>query len=295
MQAAGHFPQPLVITVSVPKGGDKKTWTAENLASLLGLWGYDVVAIDSNAQHDLWSDVADLAERGITPRFDVVTHDPLDERGNQTPLPDLRANGHRQVIIYDTSQYLMLNASRWAWTNCHVMIQTVSPQMTQVRNYLTGLQFYQHLPGARGPFLIFPCGAKVLKNSSTQQDFEALLRVLEHQGAHVPKIGNRYFDQADMIPESELMSFQSTRWVFDEREYHGKIKRVSDDFIRRVVLNFVWVRAVIEAHYGYFPEPRLTPLVTDELFSGTFDRNGLLEALRAEHGRKQTGPQPAAA
>jgi hypothetical protein len=99
------FGGPLVLTISVPKGGDNKTWVAFNLASILGIWGYDVAVVDSNAQHDLWSDVQFLAGRGITPRFDVVLHDPLDADGNQTPLSGIPrntcsyapANGHGSI------------------------------------------------------------------------------------------------------------------------------------------------------------------------------------------------------
>ena len=75
------FGGPLVLTISVPKGGDNKTWTAFNLASIIGLWGYDVGVVDSNAQHDLWSDVQFLGTKGLTPRFDVILHDPLDPKG----------------------------------------------------------------------------------------------------------------------------------------------------------------------------------------------------------------------
>jgi hypothetical protein len=272
-----HFGGPLVLTISVPKGGDNKTWTAFNLASILGIWGYDVAVVDSNAQHDLWSDVQFLAGRGMTPRFDVILHDPLDADGNQTPLPDLSAQKDRQVLIWDTSQYVQLKTSRWAWQNCHAMILTVSPQMSQIRNYLHAIQLYQHMPGRRGPLIVLPCRAKTLNNSSVQRDFQQLLRVLEEQGCRVPKIQGQYMEADQLIPESELMSLQHTRWIFDEREFGGVTKRLTDVFIRKTVLSMTWIRAELESTFGFFPAPKLQPLIPDPIY-----RDHIVTALRNE-------------
>jgi hypothetical protein len=279
---AWHFGGPLVLTISVPKGGDNKTWTAFNLASILGIWGYDVAVVDSNAQHDLWSDVQFLATRGVTPRFDVILHDPLDADGNQTPLPDLSSQTDRQVLIWDTSQYVQLKTSRWAWQNCHAMILTVSPQISQIRNYLHAVQLYQHMPGRRGPLLVLPCRARTLNNSSVQRDFQQVLRVLEEQGCRVPKIQGQYMEPDQLIPESELMSLQHTRWVFDEREFSGITKRLSDAFIRKTVLSMTWIRAELESTFGFFPAPKLQPLIPDPIY-----RDHIMRALRNEFAQRK--------
>lgn len=278
------FPEPFVITISVPKGGDKKTWTALNLASVLGLWGYDVLAVDTNSQHDMWADVQHLAKRGITPRFDVVMHDPVDEQGDQNPLPDFGAYAGRQFVVYDTCQFLQFRVSKYAWKHCHAMILTASPQMAEVRAFQSGLQYYQQLTdGAGGPFLVLPCGVPVLKNSATQQAFEDLLRFLEQQGAHIPKVGGRYFSQRELIPHSDLMSFQHTRWIFDERAQGRRLKAVSDDFIQRVLLHFLWIRRTLEAHYGPFPPPRWEPLLDARTALGSaLDRDRLRALLEEE-------------
>jgi hypothetical protein len=277
-----HFGGPLVLTISVPKGGDNKTWTAFNLASIIGLWGYDVAVIDSNAQHDLWSDVQFLATRGLTPRFDVVLHDPLDADGNQTPLPDLSAQKERQILIWDTSQYVQLKTSKWAWQNCHAMILTVSPQISQVRNYLQAIQLYQHMPGKRGPLLVLPCRAKTLNNSAVQRDFQQVLRFLEEQGCVVPKIRGEYIAPDQLIPESELMSLQHTRWIYDEREFGGATKRLTDVFIRKTLLSMTWIRAELEAAFGLFPVPKLKPVLPDPT-----NREGIMSVLRAEFAQRK--------
>jgi hypothetical protein len=276
------FPGPLVLTISVPKGGDNKTWTAFNLASILGLWGYDVGVIDSNAQHDLWSDVQTLAQKGLTPRFDVVLHDPLDAEGNQTPLPDLGAHRDRQILIWDTSQYLQLRVSKWAWQNCHAMVLTVSPQMSQVRNYLYAIQLYQHLPGQRGPLIVLPCRARTLNNSSVQREFQQVLRFLEEQGCLVPKIQGEYMEPDQLIPESELMALQQTRWVFDETLFGGVMKRLSDTFIRKTVLSVTWIRAELESRFGFFPAPKLQPLIPDPIY-----RDRIMSVLREEFAQRK--------
>jgi hypothetical protein len=276
------FDGPLVLTVSVPKGGDNKTWVAFNLASVFGLWGYDVAVIDSNAQHDLWSDVEFLGRRGLTPRFDVVLHDPLDANGDQTPLPDLSKQKNRQILIWDTSQYVQLHSSKWAWTHCHAMILTVSPQMSQVRNYIDAIQLYNHMPGARGPLLILPCRAKTLNNSTVQRDFQQVLRYLEEQGCRVPKMQDKYFRPDQLIPESELMALQHTRWIYDERHFGGATKRLSDLFIQKTLLSMAWIRSELEAKFGYFPKPKLPPLSPDPS-----NRDQLITALSEEYSVRQ--------
>ena len=83
------FPRPFIITVGVPKGGATKTWTTLNVASQFGLWGYDVLAIDTNAQHDRVKDWHDITLDGLWPRFEVIWHQPFDKNDEQAPLLDL--------------------------------------------------------------------------------------------------------------------------------------------------------------------------------------------------------------
>lgn len=278
-----HFGGPLVITVSVPKGGRVKTWTAFNLGSTLGMWGYKVVVVDSNAQHDCWADAEYLATQGITPRFEVVQHDPLDADGNQAELPNLEPYRDAQFLIYDTSQYLQLRSSKWSWQHCHAMILVTSPQMSEVRNYLTAIHLYQHLPGERGPLIVLPCMARVLHNSTVQREFNKVLEELEKQGCVIPRIGGELLRQNEMIPESELMSLQSTRWIWDETVIGGAKKRVSDDFIRRVVTSMTWIRFVLESTFGHFPAPRLPVLTPDPV-----NREFIIDTLRKEFQQRRS-------
>ena len=178
------FPSPFVITVGVPKGGDCKTWTAFNLSSRLGFWGHDVVSIDSNPMHDLWKDHQSLAQQGIWPRFEVIPHDPLDPHGNQTETLDVSSQRHRDFIVYDTSQYVQLRTTRWAWTYCNLMILPVCPYAAQIPNYMEALQLYLALPAPRAPILVLPCRVRVLKNSIPQRRLEDLLTFLAEAGMH---------------------------------------------------------------------------------------------------------------
>jgi hypothetical protein len=277
MANSSAFPVPFILSVGVPKGGDHKTWTAFNLASQLGLWGYDVVAIDTNAQHDLFSDWQDLAQSGLWPRFDVIVHDPFDNNDDQAPVLDLSDQRQRQFIIYDTSQFLQLRTTRWAWINCHALIFPVSPRMAQLGNYLTGIQLYQALPGDRGPIIVLPCSARVLRNSSVQRRFEDVLRHLRDLGCLVPETADgEIYTQGRMIPENEIMALQTNRWIYSESAFGGKTKALSDDFIEIVQMNLTWIRAQLEAIYGWFPDPKHEPL-------GLRDRKAMKAALRAEY------------
>jgi hypothetical protein len=249
------FPAPFVITVGVPKGGDCKSWTAFNLASRLGFWGYDVVVVDSNPTHDLLRDHQFLAQQGVWPRFDVLAHEPLDPTGNQTEKLDVASERHRDFIVYDTSQYLQLRTTRWAWTYCHLLILPVSPFATQMRNYLEALQLYQALPAPRAPILVLPCRVKVLKNSVPQRRLEDLLKFLRDQGCIVPPFGGNF-----QIPDSDMIAVQDTRWIFSETEYDGKQKQLSPELIIRIDISLAWIKSEIERLYGSFPQPTLTPI-----------------------------------
>ena len=59
------------------------------------------------------------------------------------------------------------------------------------------------------------------------------------------------------------MSLQHTRWIFDERDFGGVTKRLSDVFIRKTLLSMTWIRAELEAAFGKFPAPKLQPLSPD--------------------------------
>src|SRR5260221_2629680 len=121
------------------------------------------------------------------------------------------------------------------------------------------------MPGKRGPLLVLPCRARTLNNSSVQREFQQVLRFLEEQGCVVPKIGDQYMEPDHLIPESELMALQHTRWIFDERDFGGSLKRLSDTFIRKTVISMTWVRAEPGRTFGCLPTPKLQPLVPDPI------------------------------
>ena len=45
------------------------------------------------------------------------------------------------------------------------------PHMDQLGNFENGIETYQALPGKKGPIIVLPCQAKVLKNSKAQERF----------------------------------------------------------------------------------------------------------------------------
>jgi cellulose biosynthesis protein BcsQ len=272
----GTFPTPFVITVGVPKGGDCKTWTAFNLASRLGFWGYDVVAVDSNPMHDLWKDHQTLAQQGLWPRFDVIAHDPLDSHGNQTELLDVSTERGRDFIIYDTSQYVQLRTTRWAWSYCNLMIVPVCPYAAQMPNYMEALQLYLALPAPRAPILILPSRVRVLKNSIPQRRLEDLLSFLAEQGCIVPPFKAQY-----QIPESETIACQDTRWIFSETLYEGKKRTLHPDLITRVDISMAWIKMEIERIYGAFPTPRLAPVSMNH-------RDEMLSQLTSEYTQRNS-------
>jgi hypothetical protein len=272
----GTFPTPFVITVGVPKGGDCKTWTAFNLASRLGFWGYDVVAIDSNPMHDLWKDHQTLAQQGLWPRFDVIAHDPLDSHGNQTELLDVSTERRRDFIIYDTSQYVQLRTTRWAWSYCNLMIVPVCPYAAQMPNYMEALQLYLALPAPRAPILILPSRVRVLKNSIPQRRLEDLLSFLAEQGCIVPPFKAQY-----QIPESETIACQDTRWIFSETLYEGKKRTLHPDLITRVDISMAWIKMEIERIYGACPTPRLVPVSMNH-------RDEMLSQLASEYTQRNS-------
>ena len=281
------FPQPFIITVGVPKGGANKTWTTLNVASQFGLWGYDVLAIDTNAQHDLFKDWHDITLDGLWPRFEVIWHQPFDKNDEQAPLLDLTPHAHRQFIFYDTGQYYQLKTTRWAWMNCHALILPVSPHMDQLGNFENGIETYLALPGKKGPIIVLPCQAKVLKNSKAQERFQDILPKFEKMGCSVPKrVNGAFYGQRDMVPLSEMGGLFTNRWIFAEATFGGALKRHSNDFILRVQMNIAWIRGELESVYGWFPEPKLPPI-------DTRNREEMLRILRAEHLARVQKPKVA--
>jgi hypothetical protein len=269
------FPRPFVITVGVPKGGDCKSWTALNLASRLGCWGYDVVAVDANQMHDLEADHAFIERQGLWPRFDVISHNPLRPDGNQTEALDASGQRHRDFIIYDTAQYVQLLTTRWAWSYCHLMILPVTPSAAQTRNYFEALQLYAAMQKPRAPMLVLPCRARVLRNSAAQKKMEDLLEDLRNHGCIVPRFPTPY-----MIPESELVLVQDTRWIFSETEYDGKKKVLPRELLVRMDISMAWIRSEIESLYGPFPSPRFRALDLN-------DRTGMMTQLSKEHAERR--------
>ena len=275
-----RFPKPFIITIGVPKGGDCKSWLALNLASRFGFWGYDVLVIDSNPQHDLWSDHQFLMQKGIYPRFDVLVHDPVDSKGDQSARLDVRDQVHRDFIIFDTSQYVQLRSTAWAWTHCDLMLMPVTPNTTQRRNYDTALQLFYAMPGERPPFVVLPCKVEVLKHSTPQKQLEDMLLYLNTKGCVTPN-----FDSSNQIPQSQLMASQDTRWVFSETEFNDKLKVLGREFLMKVDINLCWVRAMIEVSYGAFPAPKLPVL-------DFYNKDQVLRQLKLERDQKMRSPEP---
>ena len=84
------------------------------------------------------------------------------------------------------------------------------------------------------------------------------------------------------------MALQHTRWIFDERDFAGSTKRLSDVFIRKTLLSMTWVRSELEGKFGFFPKPKFRPLSPDPS-----NRDQIISALRAEYeDRRQDRPSP---
>ena len=95
-----------------------------------------------------------LLNREFGPVLKLLAHDPLDPHGNQTDTLDVSSQRHRDFIVYDTSQYVQLRTTRWAWTYCNLMILPVCPYAAQIPNYMEALQLYLALPAPRAPILV---------------------------------------------------------------------------------------------------------------------------------------------
>jgi hypothetical protein len=250
-----------------------------NLASLLGLSGYDVLAVDTNAQHDLYTDYKNITMSGYWPRFEIVRHHPFTRERQLAPRFDFESHMDHQFVVVDTSQYLELPTTLWAWRNCHALVLPVSPRIAQVNNYRIGIQNFRILNENR-PIIILPCSVRVLRNSKLQERFETILRAFKAEGCLVPCAADgEIYAQERMIPESEMMGIQENRWIFSETEVGGVKKRLSEDFVLRVIFQLGWILGQLEILFGKFPQPTLKPLVVGYTFEA---RDAMLEELRKE-------------
>jgi hypothetical protein len=75
------------------------------------------------------------------------------------------------------------------------------------------------------------------------------------------------------------MALQTNRWIYSESPFAGKIKALSDDFIEIVQINLTWIRAQLEAIYGWFPDPKYEPY-------DLRDRKAMKATLRAEYSAR---------
>lgn len=270
-----EFPDPFVITVGVPKGGDCKTWCALNLASRLGCWGYDVTVVDCNGTHDLLTDWRIIQHAGYWPRFDVVKHTVLDPEGEQAPMMDFSFLAGKQIVIFDTCQFLNLRMTKWAWRNCNLLIMPVTPNMQQMPNYEVGIQYTLNLEKPRAPLAILPCKVNVLKNMVADQMLDEMLKRYggyKEEGILVPDFATSY-----QIPESKVVQSMSSRWIFAENVFKGQTRSMSLEFLLRVDISLAWIRSIIERFYGPLPAPRLPPIPLDP-----HARPKTMEALRSE-------------
>jgi hypothetical protein len=159
--------------------------------------------------------------------------------------------------------------------------------MDQLGNFENGIETYQALPGKKGPIIVLPCQAKVLKNSKAQERFQDILPKFEKMGCSVPKrVNGAFYGQRDMVPLSEMSGLFTNRWIFAEATSGGALKRHSNDFISRVQMNIAWIRGELESIYGWFPEPKLPPI-------DTRNREEMLRILRAEHLARVEKPKVA--
>ena len=150
-------------------------------------------------------------------------------------VPRTQVQKNRQILIWDTSQYVQLRTSMGMATLPRHDLDRFAADLAG-SELPPAIQLHNHMPGTRGPLIVLLCRAKTLNDSSVQRDFQQVLHFLEEQGCKVPKIQGQYFGPDQLIPESELMALQHTRWIFDERDFGGSTKRLSDVFIARKAL-----------------------------------------------------------
>jgi hypothetical protein len=276
-----EFPYPLILSIGQAKGGDCKTWCALNIAAYFGCLGYDVTVVDCNSTHDLLTDYRSILADGYWPRFKVVTHSPLDTEGNQNPMMDFGFLAQRQIVVFDTAQYLNLQMTKWAWRNCHLLISPVTPNIQQLTNYEVGIQYYLSMPKPRAPLAILPCKVNVLRNSIADQKLDDNLNAFasyEEDGIFVPKYGTPY-----QIPLNTTAQSMSSRWIYSETTFKGKPRFMPVDFLLRVDISLTWIRSIIERFYGPLPQPRLNPIPLNPS-----DRSATIAALKAEFEARKT-------
>jgi hypothetical protein len=271
MNRATRFPKPFVFCVGMTKGGAGKTWWALNLASLLGLSGYRVGAVDLNPQHDLAADHGILMRRGIYPRFDVVAHEIIDANGLPQPLPDLSGFLACDFIIYDTPQFLNFPVVRSAWEQCHLMVFPFTEDGANLKNYVAAVKQYRALANDLAPIACVPNNVSALNNAAPLKELMEVLRLMEDLGCDVPRLSQQH-----MIDNNPLMRVQNTRWVYNDRTNSHERKEVKRKFLDNVLLSLEWLLLIAQKYYGPLPAKSLPEIAVT-------DPEGVRAALAAEH------------
>ena len=202
-----------------------------------------------------------IQHAGYWPRFEVVKHTVLDQDGDQAPMMDFSFLGAKQVVIFDTCQFLNLQMTKWAWRNCHLLVMPVTPNMQQMPNYEVGIQYTLNMAKPRAPLAVLPCKVNVLKNMIADQMLDEMLKMYANyasEGIIVPEFGTSY-----QIPESKVVQSMNSRWIYAENVFKGQLRSLSVEFLLRVDISLAWIRSIIERFYGPLPVPRLRPITVD--------------------------------
>ena len=159
----------------------------------------------------------------------------------------------KQVVIFDTCQFLNLQMTKWAWRNCHLLVMPVTPNMQQMPNYEVGIQYTLNMPKPRAPLAVLPCKVNVLKNMIADQMLDEMLKMYANyasEGIIVPEFGTSY-----QIPESKVVQSMNSRWIYAENVFKGQVRSLSVEFLLRVDISLAWIRSIIERFYGPLPAP----------------------------------------
>jgi hypothetical protein len=101
------------------------------------------------------------------------------------------------------------------------------------------------------------------------KDSEEFSRTIHHAGClrtHAEQWVRRSpYSQSYMLEYNDLMSAQSTRWVYSRIMFRGVEKSVRQPFIDKVDLNLCWLLSVMERHYGPLPEPAMPRISRDNI------------------------------
>ena len=93
------------------------------------------------------------------------------------------------------------------------------------------------------------------------------------------------YSQSYMLEYNDLMSAQSTRWVYSRIMFKGVEKSVRQPFIDKVDLNLCWLLSVMERHYGPLPEPAMPRISQDNI-------PAMFEKLREEAAQLEVEKLP---